>query len=831
MEISEFLNTVNDMHAEARRRHLFFQQCEAVNANREVVIGNQTQISFSSCSYLGLERHPALVAGVIEAVNKYGTQFSSSRGYLSAPGYEQLESNLSELFDGYALVVPSTTLGHQIILPAMLTEKDAIVLDHQAHHSVHMATTLARANGTHVEIVKHGELARAVERVRDLSKRKRNVWFACDGVYSMFGDLVPIDLLTDILAVGDNVRLYVDDAHGMSWAGKHGSGSFLSRMPRKNIGRIIVTTSLNKAFSAAGGCIVFQHAHEREQVQQTGAPMVFSGPIQPPMLGAALASSRLHLSDEIYQHQTNLRERVMLTNQLLVDAKLPLLANNESPIFFIRLGLPRIAFAVAECLKAEGLFVNVSVYPAVPMKRAGIRLSITSDHRQGDIRRVVDALGEYVPLVMARENFSQDELDSMFANATPTMRTATAPRTDSLSVTIDVTDSITTIPNGHRETWDSLFGHIGASSWNALQMAERCFSAEQLLPEHRWKFRYATTVDQRSDVVAATYFTTAIGKDDMLMREEVSQAVEARRGADPYFLTSKVVMTGSLLSEGHHFFVERHADWQPVASALLDVGFKLYEEECAGMLVIREMPADDPEMDAFMLDRGFVKCPALDSHHLEITWANESELAARLDKKKRRYLEEQIELEKYYDIEHDVFDPRLHSLYANVARRKRKLNVFELPENMIEHMVSSPAWDVVSLRLRNSDDPREEGKLVAFFAAHVNGEHYAPFLCGLDYDYVHEHGAYRQALFQMIKQARLRGCRHVHLGMDADTEKRRYDTTIRKNCVYVHVRDHYNAHVLHEIVAGLGVGKSSIPEGWLGKGPIHGSIPRICSSR
>src|SRR5581483_8385568 len=107
-------------------------------------------------------------------------------------------------------------------------------------------------------------------------------------------------------------------------------------------------------------------------------PMVFSGPLPPPMLGAALASARLHLSREIVSRQRALRRRVDLCNALLRGHGLPLLVENESPIFFVVLGSPRAALKVAGRMLGEGCYVTVSMYPAVPMKRAGIRLSLTT---------------------------------------------------------------------------------------------------------------------------------------------------------------------------------------------------------------------------------------------------------------------------------------------------------------------------------------------------------------------------------------------------------------------------------------------------------------------
>src|SRR5262249_7296186 len=137
METSEILHTIETLHRDARDRGLFFQNAEDESLRgRSVSVNGRTLLSFGSCSYLGLEFHPSLIAGVCDAVTRYGTQFSSSRGYLSAPPYVQLEEACSKIFDAHVLLTPSTTLGHQAAFDALMTEKDAIVLDHQVHQSV-----------------------------------------------------------------------------------------------------------------------------------------------------------------------------------------------------------------------------------------------------------------------------------------------------------------------------------------------------------------------------------------------------------------------------------------------------------------------------------------------------------------------------------------------------------------------------------------------------------------------------------------------------------------------------------------------------------------------
>ena len=139
-------------------------------------------LSFGSCSYLGLEFHPKLIQGVCDAVRRYGTQFSCSRGYLSAPPYEELEALLDQIFEAHVLVTPTTTLGHQAAFDVLMNEKDVVVLDHQVHASVHQAANLARARGVQVAMVRHEELEKAEPIIADLARSAiASCRFATDG--------------------------------------------------------------------------------------------------------------------------------------------------------------------------------------------------------------------------------------------------------------------------------------------------------------------------------------------------------------------------------------------------------------------------------------------------------------------------------------------------------------------------------------------------------------------------------------------------------------------------------------------------------------------------
>src|SRR5689334_10991572 len=331
---------------------------------RTLSLGGTEVVNFGSCSYLGLEMDDRLRQGVVDAVMRYGTQFSSSRTYLSAPPYKELEGLLDEMFGGAAMVAPTTSLGHLATLPVLVGSRDAILLDHQVHHSVQIAANQLRLSGVDTEVIRHNSMDRLEQMIERLAPRHERIWFMADGVYSMFADFSPFAELRDLLDRYEQLNLYIDDSHGVGWAGRHGRGPALDALGGHP--RVVVAASLNKSFAAAGGALVFPDAELRRKVRTVGGPMIFSGPVQPPMLGAALASARIHLSDELPLRQAALRERIELFDELVEEFCLPTATRDVTPIRYLPLGLPRVAHDAVASVLADGYFTNLGTFPAVP---------------------------------------------------------------------------------------------------------------------------------------------------------------------------------------------------------------------------------------------------------------------------------------------------------------------------------------------------------------------------------------------------------------------------------------------------------------------------------
>jgi 7-keto-8-aminopelargonate synthetase-like enzyme len=800
------LSAIDSAVTEAVARGLCQLRAEdAVLDGRTIEIAGRPALNFSSCSYLGLELDPRVRAGAIDAIERYGTQFSSSRTYVSAPLYEELESLLDQITGGCALATPSTSLGHLAALPVLIGEDDAAILDHQVHHSVQMAVPHLRQQGTHVEILRHDRVELLEERIRKLRVDHRRIWYLADGIYSMYGDRAPLASLEYLRMRYEELHLYIDDAHGMSWCGQHGRGYALDSF--KDRERVVVAVSLNKAFAAAGGAIVFPNEELRRRVRTCGGPMIFSGPIQPPMLGAALASARIHLSDELPALQAQLMERVRHTNRRARELALPLVSPSEVPIRFVGVARRQAAYAMTERLIASGFFASIATFPAVNARCSGVRFSITRHHRLEDIDALLEAMAEHLDPVLEATGGSRREIDRVFGlNHSARADAAARAVGGGSALSCAHHDSIREID---REEWNALLGGRGNFDWEALVLLEEAFGDEQKL-ENRWRFHYYIVRDGSGVPVLATFFSEALWKDDLAATPAVSKAVEAKRRSDPYFLSSRVLGMGSLLSEGDHLYLDRDGPWQDALILLLEAVTLTCEESQVELVALRDLQPDEA-LDTCLRDAGFAPIDAPDSMTLELDWKDWESHLASLSYRARRFQRRVVApLDESYAVEILGLEGRapeldelkhIYSLYAGVKARSFEINTFALPEDFFARAVRAPGWEIFTLTLRPECGGEVDAPPQAMLTAYVAGDSYVPVVPGLDYRFVEERGAYRQCIRQVIRRAGELGCKRVLFGMGARFEKERFGAVAQERKIYVRSNGSYGHDVLSMIAS------------------------------
>lgn len=324
---------------------------------------------------------------------------------------------MKQIFGFPAIVMPTTMLGHLSCLPSLVSSDDAVILDHQVHNSVQMTSKILKANGTHVEVVRHNRMDYLESRILKLRNERRKIWYLADGVYSMYGNIAPMEDLYQLLQRYEQFHLYIDDSHGMSWTGKHGSGSVLEGMPFHP--HLVLMTSLGKAFGASGGVAVFHDQATREFVRNTGSPLIFTGPLQPATLGAAVASAKIHLSDEILGLQNRLKGKIDYFAKKANSLQLPIISKDNTPIFFLGVSRFEVGGKLVKALLDAGFLSCIACYPSVPYNNTGIRFLLTINHDESDIDSLLETVADLLPGILESENFSMEQIWKAFGKEEP----------------------------------------------------------------------------------------------------------------------------------------------------------------------------------------------------------------------------------------------------------------------------------------------------------------------------------------------------------------------------------------------------------------------------
>lgn len=793
MNNSQSMSSVNQIIEVIRSKkiaHLNVQD-EILDQNH-LKIDDNLLVNFGSCSYLGLEFDDRLRAAAIKGVENFGTQFSSSRAYVSITPYEKLEQNLEKLFGNPTILTPTTTLGHMSAIPVLVDAKDVVIMDHQVHTSIQNAVKLVKADGVHVELIRHNRMDLLEEKIKTLSDSYNNIWYMADGVYSMFGDFAPVFEIEELLNKYPNFHVYIDDAHGMSCYGDKGQGYILSQINQHE--RMVIATSFAKAFATGGGAIVFPTREMAQKVRNCGSTLITSGPMQPAALSAAIACSEIHLSDEIKDLQSDLHENIKYTKLLIDKFNLPDLSEPESPIFFVGVGLPKVGYNLVSRMKSSGHLVNIGIFPAVPMKNTGVRFTITRLHTFQQIEKMIADLSYHYELALNEEEYTIGQVYRAF-KITPKENVEIENQIQEIispqDLQIHHTKSIIDVP---KEDWDLTSGRNGICTWNGLNVLEQSFKNNKN-PQDNWSFDYVVIKDPSGKIILSTFLTSGIAKDDMLAKTELSRDIEIIRNENEYFYTSTFLCVGSMISEGNHLFIDEKSNYFKSAIKLF---FEKMEElqqlYKATTLLIRDLPNDNKIMDDIMVDNGFFKTEMPENFAVDISnWDINENYKTILSKRSKRHFKENVErYEHLFKIKH-ILKPtnneidQVYSLYANVFDKSLEINTFKLPKSFFNTAAKNENWEILELSLLEQQTDVPVGAILL----HKGIDSVTGVVVGLDYDLNYEFNVYRQSIYQLIKRSKTLGYSTVNFGFSAGTEKKKFGAVGHESCAYMQVKDNF----------------------------------------
>jgi 7-keto-8-aminopelargonate synthetase-like enzyme len=331
-------------------------------------------VNMCSYSYLGLDSHPAILEGAINAVKRSGTLNSTtSRVRIRSPLLDETEEALSRLFSAEALTTVSCASAAAGILPliasGMFTDSlpPVMAFDKNAHFCLTLMKSVC-ADESSVVTLPHNDL----NAIEDLCKKHKRVCYVADGVYSTGGRAPVKDLLA--LQHQYGLFLFFDEAHGISAYGEQGRGLVLQEMGAINE-RTIIIASLNKGFGASGGAIFLAEKAQREKATRYGGPLSWSQRINTAGLGAVLASVDIHQSPELNTLQCKLQDNINSFDSLIMTEQ----AGDRLPIRLISMKDEASAIIAAQRLLEKGFYTSPLFFPVVARNKAGLRVMMRAN--------------------------------------------------------------------------------------------------------------------------------------------------------------------------------------------------------------------------------------------------------------------------------------------------------------------------------------------------------------------------------------------------------------------------------------------------------------------
>jgi len=351
-----------------------------------MIVDGKRVLNLCTNNYLGLANNPQMVAAAKKAVDDFGvgpTAVRSIAGTITL--HVELERRLAA-FKGVedALYVQSGFCANQAAIPPLVGREDVIFSDRLNHASIIDGCRLA---GAKIVVYEHCDPASAEQVIKDNLPQFRRGMLITDGVFSMDGDVAPLDKLYAV-AEQYGVLTMVDDAHGEGVLGRGGRGIVDHFGLHGKIDVEIGTMS--KAFGVVGGCIAGKKLII-DYLRQRARPFLFSSAVTPADTAACLAAV------DILEQSTELVDRLW-ANTAYFKTEMQRLGfatgKSTTPITPVMLGEAPLAMQFSRRLFEEGVFAMALGFPTVPRGQARIRVMISASLSQDDLDRGLAAFAK-----------------------------------------------------------------------------------------------------------------------------------------------------------------------------------------------------------------------------------------------------------------------------------------------------------------------------------------------------------------------------------------------------------------------------------------------------
>ena len=348
-----------------------------------ITVKGEEVLNFCANNYLGLSNHPRLIDGAKAMMDKRGFGMSSVRFICGTQdAHKELEAAISDYFKTEDTILYAACFdANGGVFEPLFTDEDAIISDSLNHASIIDGVRLCKAKRYRYQNADMNDLERCLKEAQ--AQRFRII--CTDGVFSMDGNVAPIDKICD-LAEKYDALVMVDESHSAGVVGNTGHG--VSELCG-TYGRVdIYTGTLGKAFGGALGGFTTGRKEIIDMLRQRSRPYLFSNSLAPCIIGASLEVFKMlkesnELHDRLVENVNYFRDKMLSAG---FDIK-----PTQSAICAVMLYDAKLSQIYASRMLDEGIYVTGFYYPVVPKEQARIRVQLSAGHTKDQLDRCIDA--------------------------------------------------------------------------------------------------------------------------------------------------------------------------------------------------------------------------------------------------------------------------------------------------------------------------------------------------------------------------------------------------------------------------------------------------------
>ena len=348
-----------------------------------ILVKGKEVLNFCANNYLGLSNHPRLIEGAKKMMDKRGFGMSSVRFICGTQdAHKELEQAISEYFKTEDTILYAACFdANGGVFEPLFTDQDAIISDSLNHASIIDGVRLCKAKRYRYANADMAELEKCLQEAQ--AQRFRII--VTDGVFSMDGNVAPIDKICD-LAEQYDALVMVDESHSAGVVGETGHG--VSELC-KTYGRVdIYTGTLGKAFGGALGGFTTGRKEIIDLLRQRSRPYLFSNSLAPCIIGASLEVFKMlkesnEIHDRLVENVNYFRDKMMAAG---FDIK-----PTQSAICAVMLYDAKLSQVYASKMLEEGIYVTGFYYPVVPKDQARIRVQLSAGHNREQLDKCIAA--------------------------------------------------------------------------------------------------------------------------------------------------------------------------------------------------------------------------------------------------------------------------------------------------------------------------------------------------------------------------------------------------------------------------------------------------------